>query len=98
MDCFQDFVQEEPLRQRPFDLRTFVDDGLRNCVDAVLGCPIGELRGLNGVGADVVILHRELICQSHGPRAVRAGRSDKHFEVEGLGKFGELLSTSGIEA
>jgi hypothetical protein len=63
-------------------------------VDAVLGSPIGELRGLNGVGADFVILHRELIRQSHSPWAVRAGWSDKHFEVEGLGKFGKLLSTS----
>lgn len=28
-DCFQDSIQEELLRQRPFDIRTFVDDGLR---------------------------------------------------------------------
>jgi hypothetical protein len=67
-------------------------------MDAIPGHPIGELRSLYGVGADVVILHGELVRQAHGPRTVRSGGSDEHFEVQGLGQLGEFLSTRSKEA
>ena len=95
---FQDFLQEELFRQRSLDRKTLINHGLRNSVDAIPGCPIGELRGLDGVSADVVILQGELIGQAHGPRTVRSRGSDEHFEVERLGQLGELVSTRGKEA
>ena len=94
----QDFIYEELLRQRPFNIKTFIDDGLRNGVDAILGRPIGELRGLDPVGAHVVILYGELVRQAHGPRTVRSGGGDEDFEVEGLGQLSEFVSTRNKEA
>jgi len=67
-------------------------------MDAIFGRPSGELRGLDAVGADVVILHSELIRQAHGPWTVRSGGSDEHFEVEGFTHLGEFVSTAGLKA
>ena len=98
LDASQDFVQEVLLGQRPFDRKTLIDNGFRNRLDAVFGRVIGELCSLDTVGADVVILHGELIRQAHGPRTVRSGGSDEHLEVEGLAQLGEFVSTVDLEA
>ena len=91
----QDGVEEVAFRQCPLDKRLFVDDGLRDRENAVFFRNLGKLRHLDAVRLDMGVLDGEPLREAHGLRAVRSGRGDEHFQVDGLRDFRELLAGLG---
>ena len=95
---FQDFVQEEFLRKRPFHGACFIDHSLRYRVHPVSAGEVRELRGLNTVRLDQLALQGEAVSQAHGLRTVGSGGGDEDLEVHGLGDLRKLLPVFGLQS
>jgi hypothetical protein len=64
-----------------------IDDYLRHAPDIELIRQVGEFGGFDPFRADHCrVFHGNLMCEQHGPRAMRSGRGYKYLQVQGFDK------------